>query len=83
MYPEIFWRYHLPKILDFNISALPENALRALPSHFKFKQTFAFLLFWGWGAIVWVPILHLRYQNPAGYITGLNDSCTLPQKIVG
>ena len=51
----------------FNTCTLLEEALKALPSHFKLKQIFVFLLFF-FGARVWVLILHLWYQNPNGYV---------------
>ena len=34
-----------PKMFEFNTSTVLEKALKALPSHFKFEQTFVFLLF--------------------------------------
>lgn len=56
------------KIFQFNNSILLEKALKSLPSHFKFRQTFAFLLSIFWGTRVWALILHLQYENPTGYI---------------
>ena len=54
LYPVVLWGYRLyvkwlvlvsPKILEFNASTLLEKALKALPSHFKFEQTFVFFCF--------------------------------------
>ena len=53
-----------PKMFEFNTSTVLEKALKALPSHFKFEQTFVFLLF----IFFLAPIPHPRYQNLAGYI---------------
>ena len=55
LYPVVLWGYCLyvkwlvlvsPKILEFNASTLLEKALKALPSHFKFEQTFVFFAFY-------------------------------------
>ena len=37
------------KNFEFNTSTLLKKALKALPSHFKFEQTFVFLCFIFWG----------------------------------
>ena len=60
------------KNFEFNTSTLLEKAFKAFPSHFKFKQIFAFFsLFFGRGTRVWVPISHLPYQNPTRYVAEL------------
>lgn len=49
-----------PKSYEFTTSTLLEKALKALSSHFKFEQTFVFLLFlYFLCARVWVPICYL------------------------
>ena len=69
---------HLPmvgavglKMFEFNTCTLLEKALQTLPSHFKFILSFFFFIFLG--TRVWVPVLHLQYQNHAGYVAGQNS----------
>ena len=61
-----------PKAVVFDTSTMLENTFKALPSHFKFKQTFCFfafyfILFYFMRQSLGIEP-HPRYQNPAGYV---------------
>ena len=61
-----------PKFFEFNTSTLLKKALQVPPSHFKFKQTFVFLILFFWDATVPASIRNPRYQNPAEYVADLS-----------
>ena len=50
-----------PKRFEFNTSTLLEKALKALPRHFRLKQTFVFLFFIFLGADIASAVLKSRW----------------------